>query len=236
MRAKALRLLVIAGFAAIVLVLLESRGQWFSDLERQARVGREAIFSDVIDVGSPGTFTWEVPRKNWPYEEGEAELGLVVRWANCADPAAASKHEPNLHVRVAAVGRPDSGGEYDRVVRNWYFRKEDPFAPDAGVWRSFSADDAEYGLAGIAIYPFEKTEITVTVTHPDPVLATCKPRLKLVGKHDYAVYGHLPLLRLLRDSAIGVAIAAALGLAALAWRGASGVADKNETGGPSSES
>jgi hypothetical protein len=212
------RVFIISAVLVIGVFLGVSRAQWFAWLEHEAKVGRDSVSSDAVDVSIPGKFTWEVPRKSWGYREGEAMLSLHVDWATCPEARARELSNRKLRVRVEALGSPESGRQYDRIVHNWYYQTDDPLAPDARMWMSRSANDAEYGLAAINIYPFEATTITLSVTSPDPVLSVCKPHLRLVGTHDYAVFEHLPLLHLLRDGGIAMTFAAAVGLGMLAWR------------------
>ena len=69
------------------------------------------------------------------------------------------------------------------------------------------------------MYPAEAVFTVVTVTTADPLLDRGNPRLKLVGEHDYAVLGHLPELRALRDGGMAVSLLLLIGLVTLAWRG-----------------
>jgi hypothetical protein len=57
----------------------------------------------------------------------------------------------------------------------------------------------ELGLCGLNRYPFEDTYIVVDVLEPDTVLAMARPRLEIFPEHDYAVYEHVGMLRILRD-------------------------------------
>src|SRR5712692_1466853 len=99
----------------------------------------------------------------------------------------------------AAGGKVIEGFQAPRLIRNWYFKTDDPLSPDAAIWQSWG-DSVELGLCGLNRYPFEDTYIVVEITRPDPVLAKANPRLQIFGEHDYAVYEHLPMLRILRDS------------------------------------
>ena len=195
-----------------------SRGYWLAAMERDARIGQEFILSDPIDVSHKGSFTWAIPRTTWPYSEGSASLELL-----CRRPAGGSRaipHRGDLQLRIAvqAYGEPDSGGRYDRLIRNWYYKSDDPLAPDARLCESFGRDEVKFCLGGVSIYPLEKTTITVEVTSPDPSLLAWEPRLRLVGDHDYAVYEHLPFLRVVRDTGLALSSTMVLVLAALAWR------------------
>ena len=213
------RVMIVVAAAIAAGTIWLSRGCWLAALERDARIGKEFILSDPIDVSHKGSFTWSIPRATWSYEEGSASLELYCRRPVKESRALPHRGDLQLRIVVQAYGETDSGGRYDRLIRNWYYKSDDPLAPDAGLCESFSRDEVEFCLGGVSIYPFEKTTVTVEVTSPDPSLAAFEPRLRLVGDHDYAVYEHLPFLRTLRDTGLVLSSAMVLMLAAIAWRG-----------------
>jgi hypothetical protein len=207
--------------AAAVLViggyLLLSRPIWLAELERQVEIGRDPLYSDLIDLSRAQDFDWQIPTVPWSQWLTDARLSLEVDSAGCKG-AASDTGESVLRIKVQATGLPDSGGEYDRLVRNWYYQTDEPFEPGVRMWRSRSSNGDDYGLAGVITYPFEKLSVTLKVLTPDPRLASCRARMKLVGEHDYAVEHHLPPLRLLRDAGIGLSLVCLSYLGVLAWR------------------
>jgi hypothetical protein len=79
---------------------------------------------------------------------------------------------------------------------------------------SGGAEKMKYGLAAVQFFPFEETYIEIEVQKPDPNLALANPRLELVGDHDYAIYGHLPLFHFIRDGGLFICL---LSLVFIAW-------------------
>jgi hypothetical protein len=212
------RLCILLATAIIAAYLTVSRGRWFDDLERDLEIGASALYSNPLDVSTAQDINWLIPNVPWVYERSEARLSLVVDRASCGSTVQFDRSSPSLRIKVHALGKPESGGEFDRLIHNWYFRTDDPLAPDSRMWRTSSTTDIEYGLAGLSTYPFETLEVSISVVTPDPALASCRPRLKLVGENDYAVAHHLPPLRLLRDIGIGFCAVALIYLSRLAWK------------------
>jgi hypothetical protein len=211
------RVLVVAAAAIIALYVLATRPAWFDGLEREVEVGAAPIYSDVVDVSEAHEFIWRIPRVPWTHQRTESRLSMEVDWRACRV-TSSTPSATTLRVRVKALAHPESGGEFDRLVHNWYYRTDDPLAPDARMWRTFSAESTEYGLAGVLTYPWEDLSITLAIVNPDPQLSSCRPRLKLVGEHDYAVAHHLPQLRLLRDAGIALCMGCVLYLTAVGWK------------------
>jgi hypothetical protein len=205
-------LVIVAGY------LLGGRGQWFADVERDARVGGEAVFSEQLDLSTSGTRVWNVPRDDWSFEEGEAQLSLVIDRVPGLSAEILNRNTLPLRMRVSAYGITESGEQFDRLIRNWYFKTDEPLGPDVRLWSFYSLDEVEHGLAGLLIYPYENTVVSIEIKNPDPMLEVGRPRLKLVGKYDYAVYEHLPILRLVRDGGLAISVMMLLGLVVLAWR------------------
>ena len=200
----------------VIGVLLVARGRVLAPLERQAVLG-EAVLRTPVNLESARVVTWEVPKDQWQYEDGQAKLSLLVRRGEGTTCAVRGKSP--LKVVVAATGTLESGEQYDRLVRNWYYTTSEPFNPKARLWEAFGPEDAEYGLGAVAIYPFEKLRISLNVEAPDPGLGPCAPRLQLVPSVDYAITEHLTLLRFVRDTALGLCI---LSVAGLAWHALAG--------------
>jgi len=208
--------------AAIVLIgayLVVGRTFWFAELERQARIGSDPVFSPRLHLARPGQITWKVPRETWGYEQGDAKLSLVLDRVAGLPHSLADRSNLQLRLRVEAYAIPEGGARADRLTRNWYYTTDEPFSEEARLWSSFGGDEIEYGLAGLRVYPLETVFTVVTVTTADPILDKGNPRLKLVGEHDYAVFEHVPMLRALRDGGMVVSLLLLIGLVLLAWRG-----------------
>ncbi len=194
------------------------RGHWYSELERQAAVGDDPLYSEVLDLSQTGKTNWRIPKNGWSYTRGEAKLSLIFDKAPGLPPDARDRSKIALRLTVSSNGIDKHGISTDRLIRNWYYTTSEPFDPRAKLWSSGDSGTIEHGLAGIIIYPFEETIVTIDVTTPDGSLLIGKPRLKLVGEFDYAVYGVLPLLRFLRDAGLIVACILVLCLAYMSLR------------------
>ena len=212
------KVLILAGVFYLLVVLWVGRAQWFSEIERQAAVSQDVLISQPIDLSKPGISTWVVPRKSWSFKEGEARLSLLVprssgQWVDGRKQSLAP-----LSLKVEARGVLENGQKFDRLVKNWYFSTSEPLDPNAKIWISFNSSNAEYGLAGVNIYPFESTVISINVTTPSPVFSSCKPVLKLVGSYDYAVNEALSWVRLVKNTAFVVAVIILACFSVIAWR------------------
>lgn len=147
-----------------------------------------------------------MPREGWAYQELEARLSLVLDCVRDLPNEVTQRSKIPLRVRIAAHGTTKSRGRYDRLIRNWYFTTDEPCSPGANLWSAFGFNEIEHGLAGVLIYPYEQTIVSIDVTTPDTSLSASRPRLKLVGEHDYAIYEHLPFLRTVRDVGLVLSI------------------------------
>lgn len=210
------RLLSVLAVAVIAFYLWIGRGQWFADLERQASIGSVPLYSDVLDVSRTGRTEWKIPREEWSYDKGVAKLSLVFSNVPGLPSESRDRSKVALRLKVSADGITEQGKSFDRLVRNWYFTTDEPFDPRASLWSSGGGSSIEYGLAGVILYPFESTLVTIDVTAADPSLSVGRPRLKLVGDYDYAAHEHLPFLRRLRDGGLAVCLVLVIALAALA--------------------
>jgi hypothetical protein len=203
--------------AFVGIYLVTGRNLWFAELERQARIGSHPVFSPVVNLDQTGEFVWKVPREQWQFETSDAQLSLVLdrtsTFQNLPD-----RSTLKLRATIAAYTVSQGGDRNDCLIRNWYYTTE-PFSPGAQLWTSFGSEGIEYGLAGIHVYPSEDLFVSITVTTPQPDLQSGNPRLKLVGEHDYAVFEHLPVLRLFRDGGLALSLLLLVGLTFLAWRG-----------------
>jgi hypothetical protein len=216
------KLFCILAFVTICSYLWFGRSQWFDTLEENAKIGADALYSRPIDLSRPGEVEWALPLDQWSYREGETRLSLVLDRISGESPRLTSSTPINLRLRVSADATPtrgvDTSGPYDRLIRNWYFTTDRPLDADSRLWSSWGDKQLELGLAGIMRYPFDQITVKLEILAPDSVLSGYNPRLKLVGAHDYAVYEHLPLLRLIRDGGLFTCAILLLGLTGLAWR------------------
>lgn len=213
------RALVLVGAVFVLFYLFFSRSLWFPDLERQVKVGKDRL-SKGVDLTNPQTITWKIGGDDWKYT-GECHVGLVLDRVSDLPPEAYRKESMTLKLKPdayavtyepTAKGTRIEGLRAPRLIRNWYFRTDSPLSPDARIWESWG-DTVELGLCGVQRYPWEDTYITVDVIQGDPMLAKANPRLQIVGDYDHAVFDHIRLLRILRDSVLLLLAICVAGLA-----------------------
>jgi hypothetical protein len=205
--------------ALLLTYLFFSRGFWFSDLERQTRVAKDRL-SRPLDITQAGKVSWCIRAEEWKYT-GECEVALVLDRVNTIHDAAYRKESRALNLKVDAYAIPFEpagpnkridGPATPRLIRNWYYTTDEPFAQDARIWELWG-NVVELGLGGLHRYPFEDTWVVVDVLKPDLVLAMAKPRLEIVPQHDYAVHEHIGILRAVRDSVLVLLGLCVIGLA-----------------------
>ena len=211
------RVLIIFGFVILLLNLWFGKKYWFYDLEKQASIGRDAVYSEPLDLSRTGTYTWAVPKAGWSFREGESKLSLLIANKAGLPEDRKSRSTLPLRIKVSAQGKGDHGEVFDRLVRNWYYTTDKPFDDAAKLWLSIGGSEIEYGLAGVCIYPFESTLVTIDVDAPDAKLSNGNTRLKLVGNYDYAVNEALPFLRAFKEVCFIVSIVMLVAISYLAW-------------------
>jgi len=202
----------------IAFFLIMGRSQWFSEIMAQAEIGRHPLYSETMDLSKTGKFKWKVARDSWVYNEyrnGEAELSLVFDRNPEIPSEQYDKKTFPLELKVTAYAVTKDGVRINRLVENWYYKTDEPFSPESKMGSSWGRNKISYIIASVLFYSFEETFLEIDVLTPDPVLAKASPRLKLIGEHDYAIYGHLPMFYLIRDG--GLALCLIL-LAVLAWK------------------
>jgi len=202
--------------------LFFSRGWWFPEIERQTRLGADRV-SYPLDIARAGKVTWRINADDWKYT-GECQVALVLDRVNTIDSDAYRKESRALKIKVdayaipfqvAGPGKRIDGLATSRLIRNGYYTTDEPFSQNARMWESWGSV-VELGLGGLHRYPFEDTYIVVDVLEADLVLARAKPRLEIYPEHDYAVYEHVGILRILRD---GVLVLLGLCVIGLAYAG-----------------
>jgi len=204
--------------------LFLSRSVWFSELERQAALGRDQR-STPIDISRTGTVTWKIHGDDWKYT-GECKVALVLDRSSDIPSEAYRKESMALKLKVDAYaityqptgpGTLIEGFQAPRLVLNSYYTTNMPLSTGAHIWESWGGA-IELGLCGLQRYPFEDTYIAVEILQPDPVLAKANPRLVIVGEHDGAIYHHLPPAQILRDVVLTVLAVSVISLAYAAFR------------------
>jgi len=216
------KLFCVAGVLFIAAYLWVIGAGGFAEIERQAQIGRDALYSEPLDLSRAGATTWRVPRDRWSYGEGEAMLSLFMKAAPGASAFPPGREETALRLKVSAQGTSGSGSASDRLVRDWYYTSNEPYDPKVRMWSSFGGGEAEHGLALVTVQPEEQIAITIDVTTPDTALSSFQPRLKLVGKHDFAVYEALPLIKWIRYGGLAICAVFVAGFAWIAWRAVHG--------------
>jgi hypothetical protein len=218
-RAAAKKVFIIIGALLLLGYLFLSRSLWFSELERQAKVGKDRL-SKPIDLTHADTVTWKIRGDDWKYT-GAFKVGLVLDRLSDIPPEAFRKESMALKIKVDAYAityaptGPSTrieGFRAPRLIRNWYYTTDEPLSKEARIWESWG-ESVELGLGGVQRYPFEDTYVTIQIVQPDSVLAKANPRLEIVGDHDGAVYHHLPILRIVRDFVLLFLALCVIGLA-----------------------
>lgn len=212
------KFILITSYTILIIYVVFSWTQWFQRYETIAATANAAIFSDNIDLSRTGVIKWEIPRTAWSFKEGEAMLSLVLDTSKNVVPMPDSHSPFPVQMIVSAEGIGENGEPLDRLVRNWYFTTNEPFGSNAKLWSSFSSSSIEYGLGGVNIYPFEKTVVTLNVKTSNIDLMKLNPRLKIVGKHDYAIYEFMPLLHILKHACFVLAIGLLVVNFVLGWK------------------
>lgn len=218
-KATAKKVLIIAGGLLLLGYLFLTKSLWFSDLERQAKIGRDRL-NKPIDLAHAGTVLWKINGDDWKYT-GEFRVALVLDRLGDIPPEAYQKESMALKIKVDAYAityKPTvfktriEGFRAPRLIRNWYYTTDEPLSKDARIWESWG-ESVELGLGGVQRYPWEDTYIAIEIVQPDLVLAKANPRLEIVGEHDGAIYHHLPMLRIVRDFVLLFLALCVIGLA-----------------------
>lgn len=216
-----------ASAAALLAYLFFSRDLWFPEIDRELQLAKERR-SRPVEIGQAGKITWRINAEDWKYT-GECEVALVLDRVDTIDPSAYRKGSRALKVKVDAyaipyeVSGPTKRIEHPatpRLIRNWYYTTDEPFAQTARIWE-FWGNVVELGLCGLHRYPFEDTFVEVDILEPDPVLAVAKPRLAIFPKQDHAMSEHAAIPLVLRDIVLVLLGLCVIGLAYAVIRRAS---------------
>jgi hypothetical protein len=217
-KTNAKRVLLVLGALLLLGYLFLSRSAWFSELERQAKVGRDQR-STPIDISRTDTVTWKINGEDWNYT-GECKVALVLDRPSDIPSEAYRKESMALKLKVDAYAvtyQPTGqatrieGFQAPRLIRNSYYTTNLPLSRDAHIWESWG-ESIELGLCGLQRYWSEDTYIAVEILQPDLVLAKANPRLVIVGEHDDAIYHHLPQAQIFRDFVLLVLAVCLIGL------------------------
>jgi len=127
-KAATKRVFVIVGALLLLGYLFLSRSLWFSELESQAKVGRDRL-SKPIDLTHANTVAWKISGDDWKYT-GEFKVGLVLDRLSDVPPEAYRKESMALKIKVDAYAityKPTvfktriEGFRAPRLIRNWYY-------------------------------------------------------------------------------------------------------------------
>jgi hypothetical protein len=223
-KATAKKVLIVLGALVLLGYLFLSRSLWFSDLEKQAKVGRDRL-SKSIDVARADKLTWKIKGDDWKYT-GECHVALVLDRFGDIPIEAYRKESMALKLKVDAyaitykptgIGSRIEGFQAPRLIHNGYFTTDEPLSRDARIWESWR-ETVELGLGGLNRYSFEDTYVVIEILQPDPILAKANPRLEIFGEHDDAIYEHLPMLHIFRDVVLLFLALCVIGLAYVALK------------------
>jgi hypothetical protein len=178
------RFFCIIATSLIFFYLLASKMDWFTELARSS-VARNPVFSEPINLTERKTFFWEVPTKRIITRNGQAHLYLVLNTLLLTE-IPYDRSQVELKAKVSAHGRRLGGKRQNRLIINERFNTDEPFKKDGGFGESHGGGRIDYALAAIDVREGEVLTIELSITTPDPKLASGNPRLKLVGEHDFA--------------------------------------------------
>ena len=138
------RRICLIALVAIGGYLFALRTDWFTEAARSPR-GRNPLYSEAIDLRRPQTITWTVPKDGWVYRNGRAELSLALN-VHMMREMLKDREQVELRVKVSAFGvRPD-GSREDRLVKDWYYRTDEPFARNGNsLWSAWGYGRGEFG-------------------------------------------------------------------------------------------
>jgi len=191
---------------------------WFSRIEL-ASVWKRPLFSEPIDLEKPGPIEWVVPRENWIFQEGEADLALSMNLYTLMR-VPSDRSQVHLRVKVRAEGRVRGGEWQDRSIHEKYFKTDEPFSKDGlSLWESQGLGRLEYGLARLRVVADEELRIVINVLVPDGQWRWGKPQLMLVGTDPQAHVGFIMVFRAwLRGGGFWLSICLVIALARMSWQ------------------
>lgn len=190
---------------------------WFTRIELET-VWKRPLISDPIDLELKGPIEWQVPKENWIVKEGEADLALSLNLYTI--PVIPSKpFQFDLRIKVRAQGRVPGSEWQDRLIRDGYFKTDEPFSKEgAAFWSSYGRGRLVYGLGRVRVVANEELRIIIDVLVPDDYFRWATPRLKLVGKFDIAEPGPIMIFRgFLREGGFWLSLCLVILLARFAW-------------------
>jgi hypothetical protein len=183
-----------------------------------AAVGRRPLYSDQVNLRETGPLVWNVPKGRWAGRGGKAKLSLSLNLHTLHE-IPEDRSSVALRAKVRAEGRSPGGEWRDRLVRDWYYRTDEPFSKESALWESHGMGAIEYGLAGIQIEPEEELRITLDIHVPDEKLMLGYPRLKLVPDYDsVGVNIGWIVMNFVREGWFWLSIFLLLCLIVMAWR------------------
>jgi hypothetical protein len=190
---------------------------WFSRVELET-VGKRPLVSDPINLAKVGPIEWIVPKEEWVFKNGEADLELSMN-LHLLQQIPSGRDQIDLRVKVRAEGRVSGGEWQDQSVRDWYFKTDEPFSKEgSSLWVQGGRGRLEYGMARVRVSSQEELRIVIQVLVPDEQLQWGMPRLKLVPKHDGAKLGvSMIFLYLLREKGYWASICLVILLAWFSW-------------------
>jgi hypothetical protein len=201
----------------IAIYLFALWSDWFTQAELTTPAKRPS-YGNQLDLTKPGPIEWIIPADKLGFAVGEAYLSLSFN-LNSLWHIPLSREEVDLRCRVRAEGRLPGGDWRDRLVRNDYFRTDQPFSPGSGLWESYGAGEMDFGLAGIHVEPGEDLRITVDILSPDGRLDRGRPRLRLIARNGPGDVSIPALVRAaVRECGFWVSLGAIGWLTGRAWR------------------
>ncbi len=211
------RIIIVLSAVLVSLYLVVGRNELIDGLERHAKVAVNPYYSDVIDLSKKQTYTWEIKKDSWSYEDGQATL-LLTFHRPAAENNSGDYWEKSfpLKVKVSAHAVTENGVVDNRLMLNYFYPTKEPMSRKSNIWAGWGDEGMEYPLGIIMRFPKEDLFVELTVENPDDLLSKAEPKLKLVGDYDPGAIGFIPLAKIIRDIGLLICLAGLLYITILA--------------------
>ncbi|MCI0617964.1 hypothetical protein L0244_33745 [bacterium] len=191
--------------AFILLYIFFARTGVYSEAHHVFKTAANKHETDQIDISRVNTFTWRISKSEWEHN-GDAKLSIKFKRKNEIPFERYQKEHFDLRIKINAYGLLEDGTKFDRVIRDWYYRTDDPLSPIVRMWSVWGGGSVEHGLAGILCRYNEDLIIEVMVTSADPVLAQARPKLRIVGDHPSSMMVKVMLVQYLEIAGLVISI------------------------------
>lgn len=177
----------------ICVYLFFCKTQCINLFEEHAKIAKNYRDSNFLNISIQNTFIWKIKKEDWQCQTDEMNVSIVFNRIGNVSAERYLKKNMQLKVKINAYSIV-RGKKVNRLVQNWYYFSDEPFSEGTNYCEIWGKDTIEYGLGQVNRYDFEDTIIELSILQPDLVLSKANPKLRIVGKYDYAVLEHAPLI------------------------------------------